>query len=275
VKRRIDLLVHEADTPEVTATYAIAGLAEAWAEAGLEVRWRLGPGGDPDADLVVVHVDLSEVPEAYLALAARYPRAVNGKVRSIRKSAFSEHLLRPGDPWEGPVIVKTDRNFGGMPEALRGVPRLDGRGLRPVFEDPLAYPVYRALAEVPAEVFACADLVVQKFLPERREDLFAVRTYQFLGDRSTCILMAGPHPVVKSETRTFTMPAAVHPDVLAFRERLGFDYGKFDYVEREGRALVLDVNKTPGAARVLSPQVLAARRVRAEGIHSFLPAPRA
>jgi hypothetical protein len=37
------------------------------------------------------------------------------------------------------------------------------------------------------------------------------------------------------------------PDFLrAERERLGFDYGKFDFVIHDGQAVLLDANKTPG-----------------------------
>jgi len=34
---------------------------------------------------------------------------------------------------------------------------------------------------------------------------------------------------------------------LPARRKLGFDYGKFDYVVHEGRAHLLDANRTPGA----------------------------
>ena len=269
LKRRIALLFHEADTPESLDDYAVTGLAEVWREEGHEVSVLFGPGGRPEADLVFVHVDLSVVPDAYLDFAARFPVAVNGRVRDIRKSAFSPHLLGADDAWDGPVIVKSDRNFGGLPEARRGILRQDGRGLAPPIANPLDYPVYGSLREVPREVVECQDLVVQKFLPEMEDGLFFIRTYQFLGDRSTCIRIGARHPIVKNETKVFRTAARPHPDVLALRARLGFDYGKFDYVERDGGALVLDLNKTTGSARNLTPEMREARRIRAGGLHSF------
>ena len=36
-----------------------------------------------------------------------------------------------------------------------------------------------------------------------------------------------------------------HPAMREARRRLGFDYGKFDYVERDGGAVLLDANPTP------------------------------
>jgi hypothetical protein len=40
----------------------------------------------------------------------------------------------------------------------------------------------------------------------------------------------------------------VPPAIAEYRKRVGLDYGKIDYVEREGRQYVLDVNKTIGGA---------------------------
>ena len=34
-------------------------------------------------------------------------------------------------------------------------------------------------------------------------------------------------------------------ELEAFREANGFDFGKFDYVEHDGRPILLDINKTP------------------------------
>ncbi len=37
-------------------------------------------------------------------------------------------------------------------------------------------------------------------------------------------------------------------EVRAVRERLGLHFGKIDFAMHEGRAIVFDVNKTPGMA---------------------------
>jgi hypothetical protein len=50
---------------------------------------------------------------------------------------------------------------------------------------------------------------------------------------------------------------------------MGFDYGKFDYVERGGEAILLDVNKTPGSIYRVSPRIHEARRIRAKGLYAY------
>lgn len=267
--RRIALLFHAADARRGIAQTAVAGLIPFWEADGHTVHVCFGPEAFVEADVALLHVDLSVVPEAYLDLAARYPVALNGRIRDIRKSTFSVGLLAPGDAWAGPVIVKSDRNYGGFPEAMRGIPRADGRGLVPPFPDPWHYEVYGSLAEVPADRFDSADLVVQAFLPEVEDGMFWVRTYNFLGDRNSTQRSGSDEPIVKGHTVRCTQPARPHPDIVALRAEMGFDYGKFDYVEREGRAILLDVNKTPGAAPSVSPRVVEARRVRAQGLYAF------
>ena len=68
------------------------------------------------ADAAVLHVDCSVVPPEYLAFAARFPVAINGVQQDNRKRAISRSVVQPRDGWEGAVIVKTDRNFRGLPE---------------------------------------------------------------------------------------------------------------------------------------------------------------
>ncbi|MBK8727670.1 MAG: hypothetical protein IPL96_16935 [Holophagaceae bacterium] len=267
--RRIALLFHEQDTRVRPETTGVAGLIPTWEADGHTVIPLYGTGVFEPADLVLVHVDLSVVPEAYLDFAARYPVALNGRVRDIRKSTFSPGLLRAGDPWKGPVIVKSDRNYGGHPEALRGVARMDGQGLLPSFGSPLDYEIYDSLGEVPPDRFESPDLVVQAFLPEMEDGRFFVRSYAFLGDRHTTQRAGADEPIVKGQTVTSTEPAEPHPDIVALRHRLGFDYGKFDYVVRDGAAVILDINKTPGAIYRASPRILENRRIRAQGLYGF------
>ena len=118
-RRRIAILMHEKDGEHTIHQYVITLLADHWREDGHEVFFLFGTKRFVPADLIIVHVDLSVVPDSYLRFAARYPVAVNGRVRDIRKSTFSTGLLRPDDLWQGPVIVKSDFNYAGEPERLR------------------------------------------------------------------------------------------------------------------------------------------------------------
>lgn len=270
MSRRIALLFHEADQEGHGGTYLVHALGEVWRAAGHEVVELYGPDRFVPADLCFVHVDVSEVPEPYLALAARYPRSVNGRVRDIRKSSFSTGLLRPGDDWAGPVVVKSDRNYGGYPEAVRHVPRPGGLGDGPAFGSPDEYRVYPRLEAVPADCFEAPDIVVQAFLPEVEDDLYHVRAYTFFGGIHTSTRIAAEEPIVKSSNRVATAPVPVHPDIVAWRHRLGFDYGKFDYVVRDGEAILLDINKTPGLPRPGSPRAVALAQRFAAGLEAYL-----
>ena len=113
VGKRIVIIFHEQQRHWAVDRYLISKMADLWHEDGLEVRYVFGVDEFVHADLAILHVDLSVVPEEYLELASRYPITLNGRVRDIRKSSFSKNLLAPHDDFNGKVIVKTDLNHGG------------------------------------------------------------------------------------------------------------------------------------------------------------------
>jgi hypothetical protein len=278
--RRVVVLWHERERA-ATGAYMITYLAQYWRADGIDVQFVFGARKFVPADVAIVHVDLSVVPEEYLELARRYPVAVNGRVRSIRRTAYSENLVRAGERWDGPVIVKSDLTSAGWPEqrllsrrpaAVRLARAVLAR-LRPApagRAEPLrTYEVYDSIADVPAHRLAAKDTVVEKFLPERENGLYAVRYYYFLGDRWTGERLFSPLPVVKEATQVRIEPVEPHPAVVEWRSRLGFDYGKFDYVIRDGEAILLDANKTVGATVKVTPELEALRRHRAAGIHAY------
>lgn len=286
VGKRIAVLFHKKDRDRVLSCYVIYHLANYWREAGYEVVFLFGTREYIPADLIFVHVDLSVVPDEYFAFAAKYPAVVNGRIKDIRKSTFSQNILRPRDPWEGQVIVKSDLNSAGRPErfltepawlskhpnAHRGarlLERLSGR--TPPFEESRAYKLYRHIQEVPRRYFNDRHLVVERFTPEIENDLYHVRIYQFLGDRWTCTRIASPEPVVNGSTTIHSEVAEPDDEIIMWRRRLSIDYGKLDYVVSGGRVVLLDVNKTTGVSGVLSerPEFEAMRRHRAAGIDSF------
>ena len=108
--RRILILLHARDRGAERRSYQIWGLAEIWRSWGIEVVVQRGVDRFVDADMVVNHVDLTVVPQPYVLHMARYAVAINGRCSDISKRLVSRDLLRPGDGWDGPVIVKTDRN---------------------------------------------------------------------------------------------------------------------------------------------------------------------
>jgi len=280
---RIALLFHEADRGRALASYIVHYFADVWREQGHTVSFSFGVDDFVPADIALLHIDLSVVPEAYLTHAARYPVALNGTVRDIRKSTFSRQLIAADDSWDGPVIVKSDLNCSGRPErTLRraaaaqrsSAHRLLNRwqewreGLSSLVQP---YRIYERLDTVPGTLRTDARFVIERFLPEHDDDGYHLRVYHFLGDRSSCARLTGATPIVEGASAQRVTPIEPHPDIVAMRERLGFDYGKFDYVINDGRPVLLDVNKTTAHADLPpTPERLARWRARADGIFSYL-----
>ena len=172
----IVILEHElqrfADLP-----YMVRLFAETWSARGHRVCVHHGTGKPPTGDVAVLHVDLTVIPDVYRALSAGYPRTLNASVLDVSKSRISRDLVRPYTLWGGPVIVKTEANFGGKPEQLwRSIAA--ERGMQSeVPTGPLAetYPIYPAINAVPEVVWRTPGLIVEKFLPEQDERGYYVR----------------------------------------------------------------------------------------------------
>jgi len=285
-KKIFAVLFHENQAQGSLQDYAITSMAEQWREEGHEVLYMFGTSKFIPADLVVVHVDVSVVPENYLEFARQYPIALNGQVRDIRKSRFSENILGRDASYGGKVIVKSDLNYAGAPERwLTSSPSLlqsfscrlvtRYRRFRSLtFETPRDYPIYENLRQVPRRYFKAKDIIVQKFLPEMDGEMFCVRSFHFLGDRTFANRLKASCPIVNGSTYKSIEKIEPHPEIVALREKLKFDYGKFDYVVVDGKAVLLDVNKTVGRALTgggiaNSPELIGLRRSRADGIYSY------
>lgn len=283
--KRIAVLFHDRDRDTPLSAYIVDHLARFWREDGHEVVYLFGTKSRVPADLILVHVDLSVVPEKYLAFASRYPIVLNGRLRDIRKSVVSTNLVGARDTWKGPVIVKTDLNYGGKPERSRGQrwrekhPRvwraarraatwLTGRKEPAEFTD---YLIFERVNDVPAGLFMRPDIVVERFLPERENDLFHLRMCQVLGDHLVCTRVASRQPVIKAGMSVSSEPIEPHPEVQKWRKRFNLDYGKLDYLVHDGHPVLIDVNKTIGASRHVADAPLQEMRRRlAEGLYSYL-----
>ena len=123
---------------------------------------------------------------------------------------------------------------------------------------------------MPVGCFDREELVVERFVPERDGDLYCVRTYQFLGERETTVRIASRERVVSTRNHCRVEAVEVDPRIASLRREMGFDYGKFDYVLWQGEPVLLDANKTTGAASRADPALEQERRHRAAGIHTFL-----
>jgi hypothetical protein len=279
--RRIAIVTHAFDGFEHTR-YLVGLLAEIWRDQGLEVVVTHGSREHVAADVAIAHVDRTRTPRAYRRLLQRYPRVVNGRVIDISKRRTSVLRVRRASGLEGPVIVKTDRNYSGLRErrhalARGGIARA-GAELRERLPwwarsalPSAGYPIYASAAQVPRPVWWNPDLVVERFLPEPCAEGYRLRQWRFLGDREIHVEMIGPTPLVKGRTalRVDPLREEVPAEIRSVRERLGFDFGKFDYGLVDGRAVIYDVNRTPSM-----PHLARGFRSEAEqlagGISSFL-----
>ncbi len=252
---KIAILTH-ARQPFDSVHYLLHPLIKCWQNQGIECVLLRGTSRTEPADALFLHVDLTVLPDAYLKFAARYPLVINGQVRDISKRQISTHLITRADPWSGPVIVKTDRNFGGRKE--RGLARRNPlyrlvdslRGQLPwVWQThlkPSCYPIFASSQEVPAKVWRNRQLVVEKLLPEREGPHYCLRQWVFLGDREMSQRTVAGGPIVKAGNILRREQGIAIPESLRrLRRAMGFDYGKFDFVEIDGEAVLLDANRTP------------------------------
>ncbi len=256
------VLEHECQRGRRQRNYIVDALAADWARRGVEVEFIYGLDRRPPADLLLQHVDLTRTPAEYVALIRSYPHVVNGGLLDISKSRISGQLVRAGDGYDGPVILKTDENYGGRPEERvarwrRPIRTALQRKLAACLETVLrrpyghrrtldSYPVFTRPGDVPPAALRNPALLLERFLPEQDGSTYFLRHYVFLGDRGLTSKVGSPTPFMKRAScftveRDFPVP----PAVLAFRRSFGADYGKIDYVERDGRPYVLDLNRTP------------------------------
>lgn len=250
----IAIITNEFTSKIEGSRYMLAHLVERWKNEGIDIHVTAGCNFIP-ADLAFMHVDTTVVPDQYLELASRYPVVINGRVRDILKSSVSQYLLTQNDTYQGPVIVKTNANYGGVNEFIIATESGQATWYDPDTERPwrkreimdsLNYPVFERLAEVPPGVWKNDRLVVEKLLPERLENGdYRCRSYFFLGDQEHAVWISSPRPVFKSNTSTGRGVLDEIPQAIRdIRKASGFDYGKFDYTEVNGEVFVYDMNKT-------------------------------
>lgn len=263
-------------------------LAELWREEGLEVIEIYGIDRFVPADIVILHVDLSVVPPDYLEFTRQYPVALNTGLTDIRKETISLHLLKPGDPYVGPVIVKSNLNYAGAPERklkeaeLRQsafwLKRLQHRIFPflkkpPPFQSNLEYQIFDQVEDVPKSLFNNPDVVVEKFFHYQHEDFYCIHNLYIFGDHQTGVRLMGNHPIVNGRTYKRIDFVDPHSEILEQMANIPLDYGKIDYVFDEGKVVIIDINKTVGDSRKVfqrTPELARFYKTLAAGIHFYL-----
>src|SRR5580765_1354501 len=263
--KRIGILLHKDDAAFLYFKYLIKLLIKEWKSLGYSVETIRGTDRFVPADLVISHVDLTVVPDEYKEFLAQYPCVINRNVPDISKSKISGSLVGRDDPYSGAVIVKTDRNSGGFPEArmvghrhlFRALAARLAFSARSSAREPQSwatvrhlksgeYPVFSSLQEVPPDIFDNRHLVIEKFMPEVAGDSYHIRYYHFLGDKNLAQRYQSKEKVVKASTSVGFEIVPPPPELLELRKEWGMQYGKIDYVIHDGSVVVLDVNPTPG-----------------------------
>lgn len=235
--------------------------------------WRVTAGPNPvKGDVALMHVDCTVVDEAYLALRSHYPRTYNFDTGDISKRTVSLLRVMKGDSWPGPVIVKANLNAQGSMEAKHnGRAARAGRPLpHPGAPVTGPYEVFERLDDVDEEVWSNPDLVVERFLPEIDDGAYVIRSWIFMGNRERCTRLVAPNQIVKAGKAIRYGPVEVPTELRAERDRLKFDFGKFDFVIHDGKPILIDANRTPGTALAILPLIKAGVRNLAEGLDEML-----
>jgi len=259
----------KADDPPEIGKYLIHPLSEGWKATGLRVTLLRGAQHFEPARLLIPHIDATVRPAKYEAFVQRYRRVANRRVTDVSKSSFSENLIGAGSRYSGPVIVKTNRNYGGLPERRAAnaprrsslARRLQSRwtkffGTSPSgvawkrveWLDVDSYPVFQRLQDVPRGVFGNPNLVVEKFAPEIEGGFYSVRYAYVFGSREITLRLKSRRAVIKGSNAEVCEEVETPPEIGGWRRRLGLDYGKIDFVVAEGKPVVLDVNPTPATS---------------------------
>ena len=293
-RKKVVVLVHKDDAAFIYFQYLIKLLMKEWEGIGLTVEVVRGVDHFVPADVVIPHLDLTVIPNEYRVFLNQYPVVINREVVDISKSKISTNIIGKDDAYDGPVIVKTDLNSGGLPEerllskmyVVRAISsklssklasRLRTKGPASIawgqikYLQSSDYPVFSTLQDVPKDIFENKNLVVEKFLPEVEGGNYYVRYYHFLGDKDVHKVYRSKQKVVKGSDEVQLEEVPIPSELYAIRQKLGMDYGKIDYVLRDGKVVLLDVNRTPGLPPHEKGQLARSiARDLAEGIWSHL-----
>lgn len=257
---RIVVLTHAND--RFDREYLMHEVLEVCKERGHEIVVHSGLNGTlPEGDLAINHIDLTVLPVDYQTALRRFPKTINGRVADISKRAVSRHLLRRGDDWAGPVVVKGNMNSGGWREARLGLPAAIAE-----------YAVYETKGKVPDAAWTDRSVVVEKFLPEVRDDSFCLRIWFFCGDQRGHGICYSRDPIIKLRNveKAELLEEPPPEDLVRMREDLAFDFGKFDYGLVDGQAVLYDANRTPTLGDIPKENYINLVTRLANGLETYL-----
>ncbi len=292
----IVVVAHEHDGESGDSAATINVLVKCWRQRGLTVGYQNGVARATgiEAAVAINHVDLTVTPWRYARFLRRFPKTVNGGLVDISKTGYCRDLLRSADACDGPVIVKTNLNYGGVKEHwlvqrtrrrrrryLGFLSRLWGDDVREATPpwhrvrrlQPDAYPIYDHASLVPPGVWRNRNLIVQPFRPERDDEgHYLLRSWYILGDKCFHVVTRANEPIVKGsniiERRVVDMETPA--ELAALRSVMRVDYGRFDYAMVAGKPVTYDINRTPTSSPAAVAHYAPQWSELADGIDAFL-----
>lgn len=254
MKKRIAVLTldHSRDIEDTNTM--LTYLLGVWRQQGFKIDVYQGIDQDFEADIVISHLDLTVVPDEYSKFLDRFPVVINRRAKDISKRFISRNLLSRDDTYDGSVIVKTDANYGGVPELIykqntgkiHGIDTFQRPWRRMEILDTYNYPVFDSIREVPYGVWKNKKLIVEKFLPEIDADgNYRLHYWLFLGDKELGTCHISPNPIVKETDHNTINIEGVPKALRSMRDELGIDYGRMDYAMVNGEPVIYDINTTP------------------------------
>lgn len=240
--------------PGLFDRYLVSQLALHWQKAGHRIT--TGPTELVDTDVCICHWDRTVVPKTFLPKNPHGKICLNFDILDISKRNYSILELKKGDEWNGGVIIKSNFNyFGELEWGMKKKTRLDKirRSLSVKYWKhvrmlpPKNYPVLDNIREVPNWVWNDPNLLVEKFMPEREGEFYCLRSWLFFGGRGYIFKLFSRDKVIKVKNSTHHefLDSEPPPELIAFRKKHRIDFGKLDYVVIDGKAIVVDLNKTP------------------------------
>lgn len=241
------------------SSYLLNHLAIEWVRNGYRITLS-GSENPPNADLGILHVDMTVVSQDFLDACSAYPIVLNGRFIDNSKRLISKHLLSPGCDYKGAVIIKTNANYGGLHELKAKYP--EGYPREFVAMNPKhpatrwslvqhipteSYIVLESMEEVHQDIWTNPYLVVEKFTPEIDTDgLYCMRACLFFGGQEVGLLVKSRSRIIKGRDvidRQF-IPGIAPSEVQRFKKDHHMEFGRIDYVIHQGEVVILDANKT-------------------------------
>lgn len=257
----------------------LSHLVGVWEELGVSINLLRGTNETPpNVDLLIPHIDLTVTPANLIQYMNGFPRVINRRLTDISKTLVSSNLVSKNSTYDGKVIVKTNMNFGGVPEhnyeIAKGNFPVDPRDIQRPWRkietlSPENYQVFDRISLVPNGVWRNKRLVVEKFIPEREGEYYCMRVCQTMGNVSMCKRLYSNSPIIKGSTIVRSEAVETPESIMDIKSKFGMDYGKLDFVIHNGHIEVLDINKTPGSppAKDFRPEWV---RQLAMGVEAFL-----